>query len=220
MLLAPRRAVPAAQTLQQPGLGGSRLPSQAAGPQQPQGGPRAQASQPISDREKRSRSSRCAVECRRPACAQSQPRSASPLPARPSPPHPLPRLSHAARQRRAPTPSGTQPAESPGRGRARAGAGPGCGAGWERPPSWEGPPVGRIPRRGCGPRPDNPRSENVAFSTLSPPFVDTEAGVGLSRLLAGGVTPGNPLYAHLLPPSLRAFRVFFFPAKDHFAWIQ
>lgn len=38
MLLAPRRAVPAAQTLQQPGLGGSRLPSQAAGPQQPQGG--------------------------------------------------------------------------------------------------------------------------------------------------------------------------------------
>lgn len=43
--------------------------------------PRAQACQPISDLEKRSRGSRCAVESRRPACAQSRPRSASPLPA-------------------------------------------------------------------------------------------------------------------------------------------
>lgn len=79
--------------------------------------------------------------------------------------------------------------------------------------------MGRTRRRGCGPRPEKPRPEN-AFSTLSPPFVDTEAGIGLNRLLAGGVTPGKPLYAHLLPPSLRAFRVFFFPIKDHFAWIQ
>lgn len=80
--------------------------------------------------------------------------------------------------------------------------------------------MGRTRRRGCGPRPEKPRPENVAFSTLSPPFVDTEAGIGLNRLLAGGVTLGKPLYAHLLPPSLRAFRVFFFPIKDHFAWIQ
>lgn len=35
MLRAPGRAVPAAQTLQRPGLGGNRLPSQAAGPRQP-----------------------------------------------------------------------------------------------------------------------------------------------------------------------------------------
>lgn len=43
MLPVRRRAVPAAQTLQQPGLGGSRLPSQAAGLPQPHGGLRSRA---------------------------------------------------------------------------------------------------------------------------------------------------------------------------------
>lgn len=43
MLPVLRRAVPAAQTLQQPSLGGSRLPSQAAGPRQRHRGLRGRA---------------------------------------------------------------------------------------------------------------------------------------------------------------------------------
>lgn len=70
--------------------------------------------------------------------------------------------------------------------------------------------MGRIPRRGCGPLPENLRSENVASSTLSLPFVDTEVGLVLSGLLSGEVCLGNPPNALLLPPSPWAFRVFFF----------
>lgn len=124
--------------------------------------PRAQACQPISDLEKRSRGSRCAVESRRPACAQSRPRSASPLPARPSPPHPLPRLSHAARQRWAPTPAGAQPAESRGRGRARAEAGRGQGRGQDAGP-------GRSARQaGRGRRWAEPAGGDVVLDLRSP----------------------------------------------------
>lgn len=141
----------------------------------------------------------------------------------PRPPLPSPPPTQAVTRGQAAPGSDTRGRSASGESGHRQGEGRGGArmrAGWERPPGWEGLRVGRIPRRGCGPRPENPRPENVAFSTLSPPFVDTEAGVGLTRLLAGGVTPGNPLYVHLLPPSLRAFRVFFFPTKDHFAWIQ
>lgn len=134
MLPVPRRAVPAAQTLLQPGLGGSRLPSQAAGDRRRlRAGPQAQASQPIPDREKRSRGSHCAVEYRRSstgrrACLRSQLRSTSPLPPRPSAPFPTP----SPGCHRQPGSAGLGPMRAVRRlralGRGRAGAAPGWGA--------------------------------------------------------------------------------------------
>lgn len=196
MLPGRRRAVPAAQTLQQPGLGGSRLPSQAACPWQRHRGLRGGAAPGVPPGAGISTHLRPPGETLPAAPAEwsspgraasgrrSHLRTASPVPPSRCPP-PLPRLSHAARQRRARTQAGTPPAD---RARYRAGAGrrgpmgaPG-GAG-------EGPPGGRIPGWLCGPCSEKPRTESGAFSPLTPACVDTSSGVGLTWLLAGGVSP-------------------------------
>lgn len=122
MLPGVKRAVPAAQTLPQPGLGGSRLPSSTAGPWQlhlslrgptalgiPRGGGISTHLRP----ERGSQQLRLRVESPAAGVRVIPLRTASPIP--PSSPASLPNLpwlSHAARQRWA----GTQAALGRGRG--------------------------------------------------------------------------------------------------------
>lgn len=151
MLRAPGRAVPAAQTLQRPGLGGNRLPSQAAGPRQPHPWslrPRGSGSAPgrkhLNPSPKSpARGSGRAVECP----AGGDPRSAPPPgPALPRPPPPA--LRAVTRGRAAP--GSVRPrralrglAEPPGQsgaGLRGPGGGPGRGGGGAAgsAEAWEG----------------------------------------------------------------------------------
>lgn len=206
MLRAPGRAVPAAQTLQRPG---NRLPSQAAGPRQPHPWslrPRGSGSAPgrkhLNPSPKSpARGSGRAVECP----AGGDPRSAPPPgPALPRPPPPA--LRAVTRGRAAP--GSVRPrralrglAEPPGQ----------SGAGLRGPEAAPGEAV-EAPRgrQKPGRAAWSPPSEEPGTGGRA--FPGNEVRVGLTRLLAGGGSPGNPLNAglHCPQPSPRAFHMFFF----------
>lgn len=189
--------------------------------------PRAQASQPISAPREKSpaRGSGRAVECpggrRSPLRAAS--RSRPPAPSSPRSPSCHKRPGSAGIR---PTPAGARlTAEPPGQ----------SGAGLRGPEAAPRKAVeasrGRQKpgRAAWSPPSEEPGTGGRAFSPLTPAFPGTEVGVGLTRLLAGGGSPGNPLNAGLhttvpppLPPTFPSgvsYVLFFFPTKEPFAWI-
>lgn len=110
--------------------------------------PRAQASQPISDPEKRSRGSRCAVECRATSVRAILALQHLPIPSLPVPSPPPPQAVTRGLAALGSDPGGRSAGlEALGRGRARteAGAALGWGAEWEHPVGWEGPRGAELP---------------------------------------------------------------------------
>lgn len=162
MLPGLRRAVPAAQTLQQPGLGGSHLPSQAAGPCQRHRGGRATPGVPpgagISPHSPRGAAPPAAPAARSgPGGKLAGARGSAPPPA---PPRSAPASRLAARRA--------------ARGSDRAGAGRAGGGG-----------ARARARRGARAGPRAPRGwKRLLLAT--PPFAVTEVWGRCHRLLAGG----------------------------------